>query len=58
MPATPQPIGEGGRAKPQTLVKGRPGVRLELAVTFQGGRKHLPTIMPRVYPPSFLAGVA
>jgi len=31
-------------ARPQVLVKGKPGVRLELAVTFQGGRKHLPVI--------------
>jgi hypothetical protein len=28
-------------AKPQTLVKGRPGVRLELVVTFEAGQKHL-----------------
>jgi len=34
-------------AKPQVLVKGKPGVRLELAVTFQSGRKHLPTITLR-----------
>jgi len=31
-------------AKPRTLVKGKPGVRLELAVTFEAGRKHLPII--------------
>jgi len=31
-------------AKPQTLIKGKPGVRFELAVTFEGGRKHLPVI--------------
>jgi transposase InsO family protein len=31
-------------AEPQTLVKGKPGVRLELAVTFQSGRKHLPIV--------------
>ena len=34
-------------AKPQTLVKGQPGVRLELAVTFEGGRKHLPIVTLR-----------
>jgi len=34
-------------AKPQTLVKGRPGARLDLAVTFEGGRRHLPTITLR-----------
>ena len=41
----------GGRgspcAKPQTLVKGKPGVRLEPAVTFEAGRKHLPIITLR-----------
>ncbi|MBE3038143.1 MAG: hypothetical protein IMZ62_04955 [Chloroflexi bacterium] len=31
-------------AKPQVLVKGKPGIRLELAVAFQGGRKHLPVV--------------
>jgi hypothetical protein len=34
-------------AKPQTLVKGKPGVRLEPAVTFEAGRKHLPIITLR-----------
>ena len=34
-------------AKPQVLVKGQPGVRLELAVTFQGGRRHLPVVTLR-----------
>jgi transposase InsO family protein len=34
-------------AKPQTLVKGQPGVRLDLAVTFEGGRKHLPIVTIR-----------
>jgi hypothetical protein len=29
------------------LVKGKAGVRLELAVTFQGGRKHLPVVALR-----------
>jgi hypothetical protein len=29
-------------AKPQTLVKGQAGVRLELAVGFEAGRKHMP----------------
>ena len=32
-------------AKPQTLVKGQPGVRLELQVTYHKGRKHLPLVM-------------
>jgi hypothetical protein len=32
---------------PQTLVKGRPSVRLQLAVTFQAGRKHLPVVALR-----------
>jgi transposase InsO family protein len=31
-------------AKPQTLIKGQPGQRLELAVTFQTGRKHQPVV--------------
>ena len=31
-------------AKPQTLVKGWPGVRVELVVTFEGGQKHLPVV--------------
>jgi hypothetical protein len=31
-------------ASPQTLVKGQPGVRLELVVTFQAGQKHLPVV--------------
>ena len=31
-------------AKPQTLNKGQPGLRLELAVTFQTGHKHLPVV--------------
>jgi hypothetical protein len=31
-------------ARPQTLIKGAPGVRLELAVTFEARRKHLPII--------------
>ena len=34
-------------AAPQTLVKGKPGVRLELVVTFEGGRKHLPIVTLR-----------
>ena len=34
-------------AKPQTLVKGKPGVRLKLAVTFEGGRRHLPVVALR-----------
>ena len=31
-------------AKPQTLVKGQPGARLELVVTFEAGQKHLPVV--------------
>jgi transposase InsO family protein len=31
-------------AKPQVLIKGKPGARLELSVTFHGGRKHLPVV--------------
>ena len=34
-------------ARPQVLVKGKPGVRLELAVTFEAGRKHLPVVALR-----------
>jgi hypothetical protein len=33
-------------AKSQVLVKGKSGVRIELAVTFEGKRKHLPTVTP------------
>jgi hypothetical protein len=32
-------------AKPQVLVKGQPGVVLEVGVTFQTGRRHLPQII-------------
>jgi len=31
-------------AKPQTLVKGQPGVRLEMQVAYHEGRKHLPLV--------------
>jgi transposase InsO family protein len=31
-------------ATPQTLVKGWPGARFELVVTFEGGQKHLPVV--------------
>ncbi len=31
-------------ARPQTLIKGQPGVRLELKVSFHKGRKHLPLV--------------
>jgi len=31
-------------ARPQTLVKGTAGVRLELVVTFEAGQKHLPVV--------------
>ena len=34
-------------AKPQVLVQGKPGVRIELAVTFDGGRRHLPVVALR-----------
>jgi transposase InsO family protein len=34
-------------AKPQVLIKGKPGVRIELDVRFEGGRKHLPIITLR-----------
>ncbi len=34
-------------AKPQTLIKGTPGVRLELAVTFKDDRRHLPIVRLR-----------
>jgi hypothetical protein len=31
-------------AKPWALVKGKPGVRIELHVEFKSGRKHLPIV--------------
>jgi len=34
-------------ATPQTLVKGWPGARLELVLTFEGGQKHLPVVALR-----------
>ncbi|MCX5671032.1 MAG: hypothetical protein NTU94_06905 [Planctomycetota bacterium] len=34
-------------ARPQTLIKGQPGVRIELAVTFEAGRRHLPVVTLR-----------
>ena len=34
-------------AKPQTLVKGQPGVKLELQVAYHRGRKHLPIVTLR-----------
>jgi len=34
-------------AAPQTLIKGQSGVRLELAVTFGGGRMQLPVVTLR-----------
>jgi transposase InsO family protein len=34
-------------ARPQALIKGRPGVRLELVVTFEGGHRHLPVVTLR-----------
>jgi transposase InsO family protein len=32
-------------ARPQTLIKGQPGARVELQVTYHKGRKHLPVVM-------------
>jgi hypothetical protein len=32
-------------ARQEMLIKGKPGVRLELAITFEAGRKHLPIVM-------------
>ena len=34
-------------ARPQVLVKGQPGVRIELAVSYQRGRPHLPVVTIR-----------
>ena len=34
-------------ARPVTLVKGRAGVRLEMEITIQGGRRHLPIVTLR-----------
>jgi hypothetical protein len=34
-------------AKPQTLVKGKPGVRTELDARFEAGRKHPPVVTLR-----------
>jgi hypothetical protein len=34
-------------ARPQALVKGRPGVKLELHVDYHRGRKHLPMVTLR-----------
>jgi len=34
-------------ARPQALIKGKPGVRLELTVTFEGARRHLPIVALR-----------
>jgi hypothetical protein len=34
-------------ARPQVLVKSKPGVRLELAVTFRAGHRHLPVVTLR-----------
>jgi putative transposase len=31
-------------AAPQTLIRGQPGVRLDLAIRYHGGRKHLPIV--------------
>ena len=32
------------RAAPQTLIKGQPGVRLQISIRFVGGRRHLPQV--------------
>ena len=34
-------------AIPQTLIRGTPGVRVEIQLTFHGGRKHLPVVVLR-----------
>jgi len=34
-------------AKPQVLIMGQPGSRIELAVTFEAGRRHLPVVTLR-----------
>ncbi len=34
-------------ARPQALVKGAPGVRLEIQLNFLAGRKHLPVLSVR-----------
>ncbi len=34
-------------ARPQTLVKGKPGMQVELEVDFHAGRKHLPIVQVR-----------
>jgi len=34
-------------AAPHTLIKGKPGARLQLVVAFDGGRKHLPVVALR-----------
>jgi hypothetical protein len=39
--------GETGTFYFFSAFQGRPGVRLELGVTFEGGRKHVPTITLR-----------
>jgi hypothetical protein len=42
-----QPLDSAPLSKPLTLVKGKPGVRLELAVTFEAGRTHQPVVAMR-----------
>ena len=34
-------------AKPPTLIKGQPGAQIELAVTFEAERRHLPVVTLR-----------
>ncbi|MCX5653261.1 MAG: hypothetical protein NTY65_01210 [Planctomycetota bacterium] len=34
-------------AKPQVLIMGQPGARIELTVTFEAGRRHLPVVTLR-----------
>jgi hypothetical protein len=45
------PVSTRGRgspcARPQTLIKGQPGARIELTVTFEAGRRHLPVVTLR-----------
>jgi hypothetical protein len=41
-------VGVGRNApKPQTLIMSQPGARIELIVTFEVGRRHLPVVTLR-----------
>jgi hypothetical protein len=33
--------------KPQVLIMGQPGTRIELTITFEAGRRHLPVVTLR-----------